>query len=296
MPLRLAYAVAKWCGFLLYLLDGRHRRRAIQHLMHAGVATTTADAARIAKLNFEHLAKVTVETAKFDQLFTPENIEQRVTLLPSDGFREALRDSRGTVLVSAHYGNWELTGLYGAAVLRPMLSVMRPFDNPKINELIVKRRSSFRQRVCEKQGALKQLLMTLRKGEAVAMLSDQHAGHLEGVTTTFFGHPACTHGSPASIHLKTGAPLVLGVSRRVDDSPRFVIITRGPYTIEPTGDKLKDIQTLTQMFTTDIEKIIAECPEQWLWSHRRWLDINRKSSSKTEQAPNTEHRTLNTEH
>lgn len=177
--------------------------------------------------------------------------------------------------MSAHYGNWEFSGLYGSITFRPILSVMRPFDNPKLNDFVTAKRNRYKQRMCDKRGALKQLLGALRSCGAVAMLSDQHAGHLEGVVTTFFGHPACTHASPASLHLKTGAPLVLGVCRRIDDTPRFEIILRGPYTIEPSGDKAADIQKLTQMFTTDIEKLISECPEQWLWPHRRWLDINR---------------------
>ena len=90
----------------------------------------------------------------------------------------------------------------------------------------------------------------------------------------FFGHPACTHLTPAFLHFKTGASLIVGVAQRVGDL-RYRFIARGPFTIEKSGDEMQDLQKLTQLFTSELEKIIKKSPEQWVWAHRRWLDINR---------------------
>jgi KDO2-lipid IV(A) lauroyltransferase len=49
-----------------------------------------------------------------------------------------------------------------------------------------------------------------------------------------------------------------------------------PICYKPTGDKEGDIRAVTQLYTTEIEKSVARYPEQWMWAHRRWLNINRK--------------------
>jgi len=50
---------------------------------------------------------------------------------------------------------------------------------------------------------------------------------------------------------------------------------------QATDDKEKDLRILTQRYTTELEKLIREEPTQWMWVHRRWLDIdrNRKPSA-----------------
>ena len=105
--------------------------------------------------------------------------------------------------------NWEISGLACSILYKPILSVMRHFDNPKLGDYILSRRRQFRQTLQDKKSALKPLLKALKSHQAVGMLCDQHAGSLEGVETVFFGHPARTHASPALLHLKTGAPIIL---------------------------------------------------------------------------------------
>lgn len=276
MPLSVAYWLATMFGKLIYYVDFKHRKRTIQHLSHAGVAKDLRAARALAKANFIHLAKVGVELFKVDQLISPENFRSNVKLVLAGDSEKAIMDPRGLIMVGAHYGNWEISGLGYSIMFRPILSVMRPFDNPKIGAYIQSKRARFRQTMVDKKEAIKPIIATLRKGKTVGLLCDQHANRHEGVETMFFGHPARTHTSAAMLHLKTGAPILLGFARRMNDNFHFEFKAIGPFEIKPTGDMSADIKTLTQMFTTALEKEIAEVPEQWLWSHRRWLDINRK--------------------
>jgi lauroyl/myristoyl acyltransferase len=77
------------------------------------------------------------------------------------------------------------------------------------------------------------------------------------------------------LHLKTGVPILVLMPRRVSDDFNFEFILSDPIIHKPTEDKKKDIREITQKFTSEIEKTIRLYPEQWLWAHRRWLDINR---------------------
>ncbi len=274
LPLKAAYKFMAFWGILAYYLDKHHRMRTIQHMMHAGIAKDLKSAKKLAMKNFIFISKICVEIIVFDKYLTPENIGDHMEWDITPEIKEVMHDPKGMILASAHYGNWEIAGLASSVLVRPIVSVMRPLDNPFVGKRLKEKRMMFNQELCDKKNALKALLKALRKGKAVGILSDQHAGGQEGVDTIFFGHPAKTHVTPAFLHFKTGAPLILGVAQRVGDL-KYRFVARGPFTVEKTGNEMQDLQKLTQMFTTELEKIISENPEQWVWAHRRWLDINR---------------------
>lgn len=279
LPLRVCYALSGLIARLLFIFDGKHRRRVLEHLLYAGVADGKKDAVDLAKKNSVHLGKLAVEILKMDQLIDPENIKKQIRLSGSKKAAELFFTSEKpspAIIVSAHFGNWEL-GAIGYSLLsgHSLLSIIRPFDNPRIGQYICRQRERYNHKICPKEKGLKLLLSTLRKGESVAILADQHASTTEGVETIFFGHPARTHASPAMLHLKTGVPILVGITHRVNDNFTFEFVCKDPIIMEPTGNKQDDIHKLVQMYTTALEELIRECPEQWMWAHRRWLDIDR---------------------
>ena len=115
----------------------------------------------------------------------------------------------------------------------------------------------------------------------ITMLIDQHAAGSEGVECEFFGHPARVHMTPALLHLKTGLPILPEVTRRVPGEDfRFELVVGDLIRYTPTGDKNRDVQAITQLCISALEKLIREAPEQWLWAPRHWLDINRREAEK----------------
>lgn len=276
MPLKMGYALSGSLFHLLYRLDRKHRNRAIKHVLHAGITDQWAKADAIAAASFNGFSKLLVEIVKMDQLFKPEKLKMT-------GPPETLRslcggpDEKTNVInLTAHYGNWEAAGrAWTAHTGLPLISVTRPFSNPLIGNYIMKSRESDLHRSIAKEGAIKGMLKALKDGKSVAMLVDQHAGSKMGIPTMFFGHPCRSHASPALLHLKTGVPIVVHVTRRIDDDFNFEIITSDLIRHTPTDDKERDVQEITQMYTTALEKLIREVPEQWMWAHRRWTDIHR---------------------
>ena len=277
VPLSFGYWVVGIICRIVFILDTKHRNRSISHILHSEITTDKKEARKIALANFIHLGKVAVEFVKLDQILSPDTAKKHITFKITEELKEAFKHPKGTVCCSAHYGNWEISGLSVSLFFRPLDSVGRNMDNAKLNKYIFSKRNAYGGTSFPKDGALKKLLLSLRSKKALGILIDQHAG--EGIDTMFFGHPALTHGSPALLSIKTGAPLLLLVSRRLNNKFDFELLIRGPYSITPTENKEKDIQTLMQMVNDDFEKIVAECPEQWLWEHRRWLDIDRRGSN-----------------
>ena len=274
LPLRAAYRLNKVCFWILSHGYFSLRRRTSEHLLHAGIALDAKDASRRTQRVFEEFSKLVVEIVKFDQCFDRQKIRWSGD---PDGIR--LMQTQNIILASAHYGNWELAGPAIAECSgRPMLSIMRGFSNPLIGEVILRNRRGKMHRLIDKNApvALRSMLRAMGENQHIAVLIDQHATRNEGVETVFFGHPCRTHRTPALLHLRTGIPIIPEVTWRAPGEDFVFELRCGkPVFHTPTGDKEKDIQTICQRCTSELESLIRQDPDQWLWCHRRWLDLNR---------------------
>lgn len=281
ISLHTAYLLSAQLFHLLYLGYPKYRRRAISHLLHAGVAKTPQETGRIARRSYQEFSRLLVEIVKCDQEFRLDKIRlvgdpETVARLQKD----PRQDLPNVILVTAHYGNWELAGpAFAAVTRRPMVSIMRPFSNPKVGELILgHRRGKDHELVPKGPAGLRQLMRAIHDRKIVTILIDQHASESEGVETTFFGQLCRTHKTPALLHLKTGLPIMPEITRRVNENFEFELTVGPLIQYQPTGDPEADVRNIMQRCNDELQKmIVARQPEQWLWSHRRWLNINRKT-------------------
>ena len=276
LPLKVAYAISSVLISAAYYLDAKHRKRTINHMLHAGIVKNRKEAVVLAKKCYHEFSMLLAEIFKMDQCYD----KAKITVSgPPESVREFFASSgqfKTHILGVAHYGNWEVAGhAYCDLSGRTMASMMRPFDNPKIGELILSHRASPLHQLIPKNLGIRQGLKALNEGRIFTVLIDQHASRNEGVETIFFGHPCRTHKTPALMHLKTGHPLLPEVTRRLPGKDfRFEIVLGNLIKYEPTDDKERDVQVVTQMCTTELERLIREQPEQWMWAARRWLDMD----------------------
>ncbi len=276
MPLKAAYWISRFTFILIYHIDSKSRTRSIQHFQHAGIAKNTEEAKKMSYAMFRHGARIMTEFVKVDQNISKINISYTGDMTVVDRLLESGENNITAILVTAHYGNWEVSGRFWTEYSgRNLLTVVRPVNNHLINSYITKMRSNNKHRIISKKDSLKHMLKALNSKQSIAILSDQHASTTEGVKTVFFGHPARTHASAALLHLKTGVPIAPMVLRCKDKLFHYEGDFSGMIEYKPTDDKSKDIATVTQMYTTALEQLIRKDPVQWLWTHRRWLDINR---------------------
>lgn len=282
LPLKLCYFVAKITGSIIYAVDIKHRKRMIRNILHAGMADDRRAAARFARKNFIHFSMIFVEIFKFRSIITPQNIEQHISVTGSEKnlkyvFGNEKSAPHQVIVVTAHFGNWEIAGpCFTSLSKRPMLSVMRKLDNYKIGRHLEKMREGFEHTVQDKKGALKLLLRAMKAGQNLCLVSDQHAATGEGSETVFFGHPARSHTSPGTLHFRTRLPLVIVALVRKDENFNFELIVEDVVNPPPTNNREEDIKNITQLYTSAIERMIRKSPEQWIWAHRRWLDLDRK--------------------
>jgi KDO2-lipid IV(A) lauroyltransferase len=248
----------------------RHHRRTVEHLQQAfGGEYSRPQVERMADRCLESVTMFAVEAICLPRLinaFTWGRYIQPVN------FDEALRvflDGRGAVLVTGHYGSFEVMGHLLAALGFDTVAVMRPLDNEYLNDFIVASRRTHGLTLLDKKGAAAEAEQRLRDGSLVGFIGDQDAGR-KGMFVDFFGRPASTYKSIGLLAMAANVPIIVGYARRRGRVAQYDVGVQRiihPHEWEHRDDPLRWI---TQEYTSAIETFVREAPEQYLWIHRRW--------------------------
>ncbi len=256
---------AGWLGALWWTADRPRRRVATSNILRAGFAADLAEARATGRAAARHMGMVLVESLKSALVLDdPDRVRVRIP----DDVQAVLEDpDRGLIVVSGHFGNWELAGQW-LSRYKPVAGISRPMNNPRVQELAVSRRPRREFRMIPKYDPDPgRFIRLLGDGEILALLVDQHARR--GVDIPFFGHPAKTHTTAAMLHLVTRAPLCFATCRRT--APMTFELTLSPLIEqERTGNRSGDVEAILLTLNTRLEEAIRRDPDQYLWGHRRW--------------------------
>ena len=263
LPRRLSFATARGLTTLLRLAVPRFTRIARRNLQIAFPEFDEARARACIFGCFRNMAGVLAAVAKFPQI-TKENVGEWIRYEGFDHFEAALSKGKGVVFATGHLGNWELSAFAHALLSAPMSFVVRPLDNPLLDQLSIWYRTQSGNRVISRRESVRPLLQMLRANQAVGILADQNTTEDRGVFVNFFGVPACVDAGLAKLAAHTGASIIPGFAVWVEAERRYVLKFYSP--IAASGDPLAD----TQAVQYALEQAIREYPEQWLWIHRRW--------------------------
>ena len=256
-------------GGLLYIALKKRRRIALENLQIAfGDEMSTDERAQICRKSFQQIGKTAIEFLRFPKL-TFENIWEEVTVEGKEHLIDALNQGKGAIVFLPHLGNWELLALvYGALIPDRAKAIAFPLKNRHLNALVSQYREWLSLKLITRRQAVRETLRALKGGYAVGFFADQNAGR-EGVFVNFFGKPASAVRGPATLALKTGAPLLLSMDIRQPDDRHHVIITP-EIDLDISGDLERDVQTNTAHILKILETYIRQYPDQWLWTHNRW--------------------------
>jgi KDO2-lipid IV(A) lauroyltransferase len=260
LPLPIAWPLARACVTLLDKAIPRLRRIAYRNLRFA---LPQADAKAITDGVFASIARLILVFARFP-LIDRGNVSEWIHYEGLEHYLEAKRHGKGVLFATAHLGNWELSAFAHALMAEPMHVVVRPLDNPRIDDLVEDRRRLSGNSVIQKKEAARAILKALSRNEAVGILIDQNASPEEGVFIDFFGVPACAGLAFTRFANRTGAAVIPGFALWSEKERRYVL--KFYPAIEMTGDDHAD----TARIHTQLEGVIREHPDQWLWIHRRW--------------------------
>lgn len=240
-----------------------------------GDELSEADREVLSREVFGNIGRTIVEICRFSKI-KEDRMFEMVSSEGEDGIAEMRKYGRGGILVGAHFGNWEVNGGYVNHLGYPVSFLVRGQHNKKFDDYL----SSLRLRLgiglihSERTGegsGMKEVLRTLKDNRMIAIVSDQHAGS-GGIIVKFFGRLVSVPRAPATLSVRTGAPLLFGYSIRRDDGSLHCVFNKPLYP-NSEADRDQEILRLTQAYTGMAEVAIRKYPQMWLWTHRRFKDI-----------------------
>jgi KDO2-lipid IV(A) lauroyltransferase len=283
-PRRVRLGFGRALGSLVYTIDRRHQKRALDNVELAfGNEKTASEKHAIAKGAFRHFGAMFLEMAALDHR-TSEDFERLVELEGVERFEEARGRGKGVILVTAHMGNWELHAIAHGFRLGRIHVIARQQDNPYLNRWLESMRRISGNEVVYKERALGHMRRLLKAGETVAVVIDQNVHLEDAVFVEFFGTKAATTPVASWFALKTGAALVPAFSFPLPDG-RYRAVYEKAVDCAPFEKLERDeaIAALTQELASIQERYIREHPDCWLWMHHRWRTRPPSEVSSTRQ-------------
>ena len=208
-----------------------------------------------------------VEIVHIPRKLHVHNWKDHCRLVNGERFFDAMLSGRPLLIVTGHFGNWEMAGYAVALGGFRAHAIARPLDNPYVDDYLRGFRERTGQKLLAKHGDFDKMQQVLDSGGVIATLADQDAGQ-RGLFVDFFGRPASTHKAVALMALEHRVPIIVVGATRIDGV--YEVTTADIIYPEHFDNTPEAVRAITQRFTADLERLIRRAPDQYFWVHRRW--------------------------
>ena len=257
LPLFFLHAIGTLGGWLVYLASGGYRNKLKDNLFRAGYQTALPQAiSESGKSMFE---------LPFIWCAEPQRVLRTATIENWELAQAALDAKTGVIFLTPHLGCFEIIA-QAIATKTPLTALYRPPRKAALKPLIEGARSRHNLLLAPANLAgVRTLFKALKKGQAIGLLPDQVPQNGEGIWADFFGRPAYTMTLPAKLQQMSGAPIILSYAERLPYG-RGYVIRFVPF--DETPGHTTEQRTLA--INLAMEKLIARCPAQYIWSYNRY--------------------------
>ncbi len=264
LPIRFTLWLGRQCGLIVYLVNTDRRIIGYANLRAVFCGDKSPkELKRLTKGVYRNLTEVVFEILSLTKV-NERYIDKYVEIVNAENMIKIADHPDGIIFLTAHFGNWELSGMVSSIKGFPIVVLAREQSMKRMDELINKLRESKGLQVIRKGITTKYIVKALHQGRIIGMVGDQNAGKM-GVFVDFFGRPASTAPGTAKIASKTGAFVLPAFMARIK-GPYHKLMLEEPIKIE----KGEDITPHLARYNKLLEKYITMYPEQWLWLHKRW--------------------------
>lgn len=270
LSLQSSRALAVGMAWLAYRIDRRHRLAALDNLRHA-FPNQHSEAQLDAQVRavYRHFCNLLIEIIHLPRKLHLTNWKQYMELGDGREIVTSLLSGRPLLIVTGHYGNWEMAGYALGLLGFKTYAIARPLDNRFLDNFLRRFRESTGQGILAKHGDFDQIQAILTRGGVIATLGDQDAGQ-RGLFVDFFGRPASTHKAIALLALQYNVPMIVVGTPRVALPMRYRVEMEDLIRPEDYAKQPNAVRSMTTRFTNALERLIRRHPEQYFWLHRRW--------------------------
>lgn len=258
LPLPLLHLLGMLLGWLMYLLSPRLRQR-IQ-----GFITQS----RLTVSPLKNAAEMGKALTELPALWLRPHAGTARLVKDMQGWElieQAHQHGKGIIFLTPHLGCFEITSHY-YALRHPITVLFRPPKLDWLQPLLTRGRQRDKITLAPANAhGVKQLLQALKRKEAIGILPDQVPGAGEGVWVPFFGRPAYSMTLAARLATKSGATVLMVYGQRLSWGRGYRLVIR-PF----SGIMPADTNEGARLINQAIESLVAELPEQYLWSYNRY--------------------------
>jgi Kdo2-lipid IVA lauroyltransferase/acyltransferase len=270
IPFALAKGIADGLAWLAYQVNRRHREVARDNLRQAFPGQyQPAQLDGLVRSVYRHFCGVLVEIVQLPRRLNPNNCLRYLEIPRTRQLVEILLSGRPVLLVTGHFGNWEMTSYVMGLLGFRAYAVARPLDNRYLDDFLRRFREKTGQKLLAKHGDFDKMQSILDQGGLLGALADQDAGR-RGPFVDFFGRPASTHKALALLALEHNVPILVFGACKVGEPIRYRLLIDHLILPEDYRNHPNPVLAITQRFTTALEQIIRTAPAQYFWLHRRW--------------------------
>ncbi len=264
---RTALAIGGFIGYMIYILGIRKQVSMVNLKRVFGETKSKKELENILRKNYIHLGKMIIEACMYPYL---QQWHKRgwIKIQGKEFLDEALKRGRGVIMITGHFGNWEMGGMYLSLLDFNLLVPYHPLHNPYVDDWLNNERKKYGVKLAPMKEATKPILKALRQNEIVALIADQDAG-ADGLFVDFLGTPASTFRGAGTLIRKTGAAMLFGVAIR-DEHNNIIVCLEKPYYHTKSENIEEDLINITITHIKMLEDYIRKYPELYFWQHRRW--------------------------
>jgi len=281
LPFWVLYRVSDFLYILVFYVLKYRKEMVFRNMKKAFPNKSDAEIMAMRKNFYHFFTDIIVETFKIFTI-SADQVKKRSRITDLSVIEEIEREGKDYLIVTGHYGNWELAGASISLSIKNLLYVLyKPLSNKYFDRLIYNSRIKFGTKLISVKNSFERIKSLIGKKSVFAFISDQAARPERAYWTVFLNQDAPVFMGAELIAKKYNLPIVYVSIKRVK---------RGYYEVnfEKLFDNPKQTKKgeITEKYTKRIEQDIIENPEIWLWTHNRWKHKkpeiqNKKSPAKT---------------
>jgi len=264
-PQKSLKSITSMLATFLWGIDIFRKRVVLKNLEIAFPNLSKNERIQIAKKTYRNYIYYFADIVKSMNI-SKDNLEQKVTIKGQANLEKALNSDKPIIFMTAHFGNWEIAPKVIGAFYKPMVVLMREFDNPKIGDFFKKSRTSFNITPINKEGSIKNIISAFKNDKALGILIDQHSNSPKAIDVNFFAKEVKFNRAVSTLADKFEAVVV----------PMFSYLENDKYILEFLEPKTFEgytIESFTQWQATTIEDMIKKHPSEYYWFHKRFKNI-----------------------
>lgn len=267
LPFPIFYFLSDCVYLLVYHVIGYRKKVVRANLALALPHLTAKERLQIEKKSYHHLCDMFLEMVKTMTISSAE-MNKRFVVTNLEVMTDLEKKGKSIMLIASHYASWEWLLSFNQKVSIKGIGVYKKLANKHFDKLVRDIRSKYNTELVPTNQTIPLIANNQRNNiQCIYGLASDQSPKADRIFhwQSFMGVEVPVHTGPEMLAKKYDMNVVFAKVKK---------IKRGYYelTIVPLSENAKSVPDfeITEAYIKEVEKQIAEAPEYYFWTHKRW--------------------------